>query len=194
MRGWACDLNPTEPLTRPAGEDGARCGDAAQRVFAQRHRRRGGLGRDRDRDQHRPAERPAQPLHPAKQVDRGADRGEVQPVGRADMAPQDLAQMQRRAEGQRRQPCACRTASRWAMPARAATTARSAASQAGAGAPAAEDTRVLVDRLWPRELSRERAGADLGGEGHRAERRLATAVPRRPDGMEINEGRLFRRT
>jgi uncharacterized protein YeaO (DUF488 family) len=48
------------------------------------------------------------------------------------------------------------------MPARAATTARSAASQAGAGAPAAEDTRVLVDRLWPRELSRERAGADLG--------------------------------
>ena len=70
--------------------------------------------------------------------------------------------MQRRAEGQRRQLCACRTASRWAMPARAATTARSAASQAGAGAPAAEDTRVLVDRLWPRELSRERAGADLG--------------------------------
>jgi hypothetical protein len=34
----------------------------------------------------------------------GADGGEVQPVGRADIAPQDLAQMQRRAEGQRRQP------------------------------------------------------------------------------------------
>jgi len=33
----------------------------------------------------------------------GADRGEVEPVGGADIAPQHLAQMQRRAEGQRRQ-------------------------------------------------------------------------------------------
>src|SRR5215217_5902406 len=32
-------------------------------------------------------------------------------------------------------PCACGAASRWAMPARAALTARSAASQASAGAP-----------------------------------------------------------
>ena len=38
------------------------------------------------------------------QVDRRADGREVQPVGRADIAPQYLAEMQRRAEGQRWQP------------------------------------------------------------------------------------------
>ena len=80
------------------GEDGARRRDAAQPVFAQRRQRRGGLGGDRARDQHRPAERPAQPLQPPDQVDRGADRGEVQPVGRADIALQYRAQMQRRIE------------------------------------------------------------------------------------------------
>jgi TetR/AcrR family transcriptional repressor of nem operon len=85
-------------------EDGAGCGDTAQRVFAERHQRRGGLGGDGTRDQHRPAERPAQPLQPADQIDRRADGGEVQPVGRPNIAPQYLAEMQRRAEGQRRQP------------------------------------------------------------------------------------------
>jgi hypothetical protein len=35
---------------------------------------------------------------------RGANGAEVEPVGRADIAPQYLAQMQRRAEGQRWQP------------------------------------------------------------------------------------------
>jgi hypothetical protein len=43
-------------------EDGAGCRDAAQHVFTQRHQRRGGLGGDGTRDQHRSAERPAQPL------------------------------------------------------------------------------------------------------------------------------------
>ena len=66
-------------------------------MFAQRRQRRGGFGGHRARDQHRPAERPAQPLQPA-------DGGEIQSVDRADIAPQHLAEMQRRAEGQRRQP------------------------------------------------------------------------------------------
>jgi hypothetical protein len=48
------------------GEDGAGHRDATQHVFAQRHQRRGDLGGDRARDQHRPAERPAQPLQPAE--------------------------------------------------------------------------------------------------------------------------------
>jgi hypothetical protein len=39
------------------------------------------------------AERPAQPLQPADQVDREAGGGEVQPVGRPDIAPQYLAQL-----------------------------------------------------------------------------------------------------
>src|SRR4029077_10538641 len=82
-------------------EDGARCGDAAEHVFAQRQQRRRSLGGNRARDQHRSAEWPAQPLNPADKVDGGADGVEVQPVGSADIAPQHLAEMQRRAEGQR---------------------------------------------------------------------------------------------
>ena len=42
------------------------------------------------------------PFEAADQIDGGADRGEVEPVGRADIAPQDLAEMQRDAEGQGR--------------------------------------------------------------------------------------------
>ena len=63
----------------------------------------GGLGGDGARDQHRPAERPAQTLQPADQVDRGADGSEIQAVDRADVAPQHLTEMQRHAERKRRQ-------------------------------------------------------------------------------------------
>ena len=65
--------------------------------------RRVGLSRERTRHQHRLAERPAQPLEPADQIDGGADRREIQAVGSADIAPQHLAEMQRGAERQRRQ-------------------------------------------------------------------------------------------
>src|SRR6516165_11575638 len=75
------------------GEDRARRGDAAQLMFAERHQRRAGLGSDRTRDQHGVAERPAQSLEPADEVDRGADGGEIEPVGGADIAPQDFAEM-----------------------------------------------------------------------------------------------------
>ena len=57
----------------------------------------------RARNQDRPVERPAQSLQPADQVDGRTDRGEIQPVGRADIAPQDLADMHGRAEPQGRQ-------------------------------------------------------------------------------------------
>ena len=86
------------------GEDGAGRRDAAQHVLAQRHEGSGGRGGGCARDQDRTAEGSAQPLQPAHQVDGGADGSEVQPVGRTDIAPQYLAEMQRRAEGQRRQP------------------------------------------------------------------------------------------
>jgi hypothetical protein len=85
------------------GEDGAGHRDAAQHVFAERYQRCGGLGSNRARDQHRTAEWPAQPLQPTDEIDRRADRGEVQPINRADISPQYLAEMQRRAEGKRRQ-------------------------------------------------------------------------------------------
>ena len=54
-------------------------------------------------EQHRATERPAQAFQPADQVDGGADGGEIQPVGGADVAPQHFADMQRRAKRQRRQ-------------------------------------------------------------------------------------------
>src|SRR6476620_6279973 len=66
------------------GEDRAWGCDSAQRMRAQWEQRRGSLGRERAGDQDGPAERPAQPFQPADQVDGGADRGEVQPVGRTD--------------------------------------------------------------------------------------------------------------
>ena len=71
-------------------------------MFAERHQRRAGLGSDRTRDQHGVAEWSAQSLEPADEVDRGADGGEIKPVRGADIAPQDFAEMQRRAERQRR--------------------------------------------------------------------------------------------
>ena len=63
-------------------------------MFAERHQRRAGLGSDRTRDQHGVAERPAQSLEPADEIDRGADGGEIEPVGGADIAPQNFAEMQ----------------------------------------------------------------------------------------------------
>ena len=42
---------------------------------------------------------PAQPFEPADEVDCWPDRGEVQPVGGADIAPQHFAEMQGHAEG-----------------------------------------------------------------------------------------------
>jgi hypothetical protein len=59
MRG---DVLPTTSLSHiRQGEDGAWRRDAAQHVFAQRYKRRGGLGGDRARDQHRTAKRPEKP-------------------------------------------------------------------------------------------------------------------------------------
>src|SRR6267142_1514011 len=85
-------------------EDRTRRGDAAQVVLTQRDQPRAGLRCDRARDQYAAAERPAQPFEPADQVDGGAGR-----------------------------PCRSRAWSRWVMPARAAATALSAASQAAEG-------------------------------------------------------------
>jgi antitoxin (DNA-binding transcriptional repressor) of toxin-antitoxin stability system len=47
--------------------------------------------------------------------------------------------------------------------------------------PAPEDgVRILVDRLWPRGLSKQKAAVDRWMKGHRAERRLTQMVPSRP--------------
>ena len=69
-------------------------------MLAERHQRRAGLGSDRTLDQHGVPEWPAQSLEPADEIDRGADGGEIEPVGGADIAPQEFAEMQRCAERQ----------------------------------------------------------------------------------------------
>ncbi len=45
------------------------------------------------------AQRFAQPLQPADQIDGGADGGEIETIRRADIAPENLAKMQSGAEG-----------------------------------------------------------------------------------------------
>ena len=62
-----------------------------------------GFGGEDARDQDGLVERPAQPFQPADQIDGGADRREIQPIGSTDIAPEHLAEMQRGAEAQRRQ-------------------------------------------------------------------------------------------
>ena len=67
--------------------------DAAQHVLAERqecHRRFGGDGAG---DQHRAAKRAAEPVQAAHKIHGGADGGEVEPVGGADIAPQHWAEM-----------------------------------------------------------------------------------------------------
>ena len=128
-----------------------RC-DAAEWMRAERDQRRVGLGRERARHQHRPAERPAQSFEPAHEIDGGTDRGEVEPIGGADIAPEHLAEMQRRAErAAAASPCVLRSALRCAMPARAADTARSAASQAPRGTP--PDTGKIARMPSPMNFS-----------------------------------------
>ena len=56
------------------------------------------LGGEGARDEDRLPKRPAQPLEPADQIDGRADGGEIEPIGGADIAPQDLAEMQGGAE------------------------------------------------------------------------------------------------
>jgi len=75
-------------------------------VLAERNERRRRLGRHCPRHEHAAAQRLAQTFEPADQIDGGADGGEVEPVGGADIAPQHLAQMKRHAEGQGRQALA----------------------------------------------------------------------------------------
>ena len=70
---------------------------------SERDQGRVGLGGKCARHQDRLLQRPAKPLQPARQIDRGTDRGEIQPIGSADIAPEYLAEMQRCAEWQRRQ-------------------------------------------------------------------------------------------
>ena len=64
--------------------------------------RSSGLGGECARDKDDLVERPAQPLQPADQIDGGTDRGEIQAIGGADIAPQHLAEVQGDAEMQRR--------------------------------------------------------------------------------------------
>lgn len=63
-----------------------RAGLDAQHVLAERDQCRCRLRRDGARDQHVVAHGLAQSFEPADQIDGGADRGEVQPVGGADIA------------------------------------------------------------------------------------------------------------
>jgi hypothetical protein len=76
---------------------------AAQPVLAERDQFVRGCRREVAGQQHRAAEPPAQALKPADQVHGGANCREIQPVGGADVAPQHLAYVQRRAEWQGRQ-------------------------------------------------------------------------------------------
>src|SRR5215470_19118185 len=80
------------------GEDHAwRC-NAAERMCSERDQRRLRLGGKRAGHEDRLAQRFAQPLQPADQVDGGADGGEIQAIRRADIAPENLAKMQSGAE------------------------------------------------------------------------------------------------
>src|SRR6476661_4603021 len=80
------------------GVDGAGSGDTAQRMRSERYQFCGGLCGKCARNQDGSAERPAKPLKPADEIDGGTDRGEVQPVRRSDIAPQNLAKVQRGTE------------------------------------------------------------------------------------------------
>jgi len=88
---------------------------------------------ERARHQHGPAERLAHPSSRLARLTAGPIAGEIEPVGGADIAPQHLAEMQRRTERERRQTvgaalrveirhpgfgCACGTQSRIARVAR----------------------------------------------------------------------------
>ena len=58
-----------------------------------------------------------------------------------------------------------------------------------------DGVRVLVDRLWPRGLSREKARIDLWlKEGNCAERRAPPPLSRRSRGLGRLQDRLLRRT
>ena len=60
------------------------------------------LGGDRAGEEDATPERATQAFEPADQVDGGADRGEVQPVGGTHIAPQHFTKVEREAELQRR--------------------------------------------------------------------------------------------
>jgi len=91
------------------GEDGAGRGNAAQEMFAERNQCRCRLSGNCAGDQHTAAEGAAQTFESANQIDCRTDRGEVQPDGGADIAPQHFAEMKGQAELQGRQalPAAC---------------------------------------------------------------------------------------
>jgi hypothetical protein len=66
---------------------------------SKRDQRRLRLGGKRTGHKDRLAERFAQPLQPANQIDGGADGSEIQAIRCADIAPENLAKMQSGAEG-----------------------------------------------------------------------------------------------
>src|SRR5262249_58052119 len=75
------------------GEDHAwRC-NAAERMRSERDQRRLRLSGKRGGYEDRLAQRFAQPLQPADQIDGGADGGATQPIPPASLAPQNFAQM-----------------------------------------------------------------------------------------------------
>ena len=90
-----CDARSATRRSRlRQGEDGAGRGNAAQEMFAERNQCRCRLSGNCAGDQHTAAERAAQTFESADQIDCRADRGEVQPAGSADIAPQHFAEMQ----------------------------------------------------------------------------------------------------
>ena len=100
-----CGHLPPQAAEGPTGERGLFSGSAntGQGAATPRNLRADASAASRyappaRRQQRRTAERLAQALQPAHQIDRGADGGEVEPVGGADVAPEDFAEMQRGAE------------------------------------------------------------------------------------------------
>src|SRR6185437_2240190 len=78
-------------------ENLARLAHAAQQVFAERHQSVRLFRRSRELGRHknRPAQRFAKFFDPVDFIDGGADHGEIQPVGRADIAVEHVTEMQR---------------------------------------------------------------------------------------------------
>ena len=116
-------------------EDGAGRGDAAQPVFAERQQRSVvSAASAPEISTHRPSGRHS----PSSRLTRltAGPMAVKSSRSAAPILPHNISPRWSAApKGSGGSPCPRRPASRWAMPARAATTARSAASQAAAGAP-----------------------------------------------------------
>ena len=109
------DKLPAIPRVSPGAkiqrENLLRLPHAAQCVAAKRLEPSVGGARSGDElggDEHRAAQRLAQRLDARDLVDRGADDGEIEPVGRADIAVEHLAEMEREIDGGERRAGAAR--------------------------------------------------------------------------------------